>query len=210
MKEILETIIFNMVDDKNAVTINEKVEDKTVIYEVKVSEADMGKVIGKQGRTAKAIRMIMKAVSGKEHKKVVVEFVDMKTILVEKKDELLEIQIEEVKYSKNQVLLKLKGIETIEEANKYRGCYLKISRQKARKLPEGTYFIADLIGLDVYTDENELLGTLLDIYNSGANDIYVVKDILGKQILLPAIKEVIKDVNLDEGKITVHIIEGLI
>lgn len=76
MKEILETIIFNMVDDKNAVTINEKVEDKTVIYEVKVSEADMGKVIGKQGRTAKAIRMIMKAVSGKEHKKVVVEFVD--------------------------------------------------------------------------------------------------------------------------------------
>ena len=210
MKEILETIIFNMVDDKNAVTINEKVEDKTVIYEVKVSEADMGKVIGKQGRTAKAIRMIMKAVSGKEHKKVVVEFEDMKTILVEKKDELLEIQIEEVKYSKNQVLLKLKGIETIEEANKYRGCYLKISRQKARKLPEGTYFIADLIGLDVYTDENELLGTLLDIYNSGANDIYVVKDILGKQILLPAIKEVIKDVNLDEGKITVHIIEGLI
>lgn len=76
MKEILETIIFNMVDDKNAVTINEKVEDKTVVYEVKVSEADMGKVIGKQGRTAKAIRMIMKAVSGKEHKKVVVEFVD--------------------------------------------------------------------------------------------------------------------------------------
>lgn len=76
MKEILETIIFNMVDDKNAVTINEKVEDKTVIYEVKVSETDMGKVIGKQGRTAKAIRMIMKAVSGKEHKKVVVEFVD--------------------------------------------------------------------------------------------------------------------------------------
>jgi len=140
----------------------------------------------------------------------VFQFEDMKTILVEKKDELLEIQIEEVKYSKNQVLLKLKGIETIEEANKYRGCYLKISRQKARKLPEGTYFIADLIGLDVYTDENELLGTLLDIYNSGANDIYVVKDILGKQILLPAIKEVIKDVNLDEGKITVHIIEGLI
>lgn len=140
----------------------------------------------------------------------VFQFEEMETILVEKKDELLEIQIEEVKYSKNQVLLKLKGIETIEEANKYRGCYLKIPRQKARKLPEGTYFIADLIGLDVYTDENELLGTLLDIYNSGANDIYVVKDILGKQILLPAIKEVIKDVNLDEGKITVHIIEGLI
>lgn len=76
MKEILETIILNMVDDHEAVTINEKVEDNTVTYEVKVAETDMGRVIGKQGRTAKAIRMIMKSVAGKEHKKVVVEFVD--------------------------------------------------------------------------------------------------------------------------------------
>lgn len=76
MKEILETIILNMVDDHEAVTINEKVEDNTVTYEVKVAETDMGRVIGKQGRTAKAIRMIMKSVAGKEHKRVVVEFVD--------------------------------------------------------------------------------------------------------------------------------------
>lgn len=76
MKEILETIILNMVDDHEAVTINEKIEDNTVTYEVKVAETDMGRVIGKQGRTAKAIRMIMKSVAGKEHKRVVVEFVD--------------------------------------------------------------------------------------------------------------------------------------
>ncbi len=76
MKEILETIILNMVDDREAVTITEKLEDKTVTYEVKVAESDMGRIIGKQGRTAKAIRMVMKAVSGKEHKKVVIEFVD--------------------------------------------------------------------------------------------------------------------------------------
>ncbi len=76
MKEILEAMILNMVDDREAVTINEKVEDKTVTYEVKVAEVDFGRVIGKQGRTAKAIRMVMKAVSGKEHKKVVIEFVN--------------------------------------------------------------------------------------------------------------------------------------
>ncbi len=76
MKEILETIILNMVDDREAVTITEKLEDKTLTYEVKVAESDMGRIIGKQGRTAKAIRMVMKAVSGKEHKKVVIEFVD--------------------------------------------------------------------------------------------------------------------------------------
>ncbi len=76
MKEILETMILNMVDDPQAVTINEKVDEKTVTYEVKVAESDMGRVIGKQGKTAKAIRMVMKAISGKEHKKAVVEFVD--------------------------------------------------------------------------------------------------------------------------------------
>lgn len=76
MKEILETIILNIVDNKESVAITEKVEDKTVLYEVKVAEADMGRIIGKQGKTAKAIRMVMKSVAGKEHKRVVVEFVD--------------------------------------------------------------------------------------------------------------------------------------
>lgn len=76
MKEILETIILNLVDDREAVTITEKVEDKTITYEVKVAEQDFGRVIGKQGRTAKAIRMVMKSVAGKEHKRVSIEFVD--------------------------------------------------------------------------------------------------------------------------------------
>ncbi len=74
MKEILETIILNLVDNKEKVSIVEKEEEKTIIYEVKVAEGDMGRVIGKQGRTAKAIRMVMKSIAGKEHKKVVVEF----------------------------------------------------------------------------------------------------------------------------------------
>lgn len=76
MKEILEAIILNMVENREAVTITEKVEDKTNTYSIKVAEEDMGRVIGKQGKTAKAIRMIMKSVAGKEHKRVVIEFVD--------------------------------------------------------------------------------------------------------------------------------------
>ncbi|MBR3002304.1 MAG: KH domain-containing protein [Clostridia bacterium] len=75
MKEILETIILNLVDDKEAVEINEKVEEKNVTYEVKVAEKDMGKVIGKQGRLAKSIRTLIKAVANKEQKKVTVEFI---------------------------------------------------------------------------------------------------------------------------------------
>ena len=89
-------------------------------------------------------------------------------------------------------------------------CYLKIKRSDAKKLPENTYFIADLIGMPVYTDEGILLGKVDDIYNSGASDIYVVKDELGKQTLLPAIPEVIKQVDLEAEKIIVHILKGLI
>lgn len=138
------------------------------------------------------------------------QFEEMETILVDKKGSLQEIQIEEVKYSKNQVLLKLKGIETVEEAEKYRNCYIKLPREKARKLPKNTYFIADLIGLEVYTEEGNLLGKVDDIYNSGASDIYVIKDTLGKQILLPAIKEVIKQIDLEQEKIVVHLLDGLV
>lgn len=76
MKEILEVIIKNLVDNSEEVTITEKVEEKSICYEVKVAQNDMGKVIGKQGKMAKAIRSIVKAIAIKEHKKVNVEFVD--------------------------------------------------------------------------------------------------------------------------------------
>ena len=76
MKEILETIILNLVDEKEKVEINEVEVEKSTVFEVKVSENDMGKVIGKQGRLAKSIRTVMKAVAGKEQKKVSVEFID--------------------------------------------------------------------------------------------------------------------------------------
>ena len=125
------------------------------------------------------------------------QFEKLKSILIVKDGKLSEVEIEETKYSKNQVLLKLKGIDTVEEAEKYRGCYLKIARSNSKKLPKDTYFIADLLGLTVYTDENILLGKVEDIYNSGANDIYVIKSEDGKQILLPGIGEVIKQIDLD-------------
>ena len=76
MKEILETLIKGLVENKDAVTVTEKEDGKTTVFEVKVSDSDMGKVIGRQGKVAKSIRTIMKSISGKEHKKVVVEFID--------------------------------------------------------------------------------------------------------------------------------------
>lgn len=76
MKEILETIIKSLVEDENGVSITEKEDEKGLIFEVKVANQDMGKVIGKQGRVAKSIRTVMKSVVGKEHKKVNIEFLE--------------------------------------------------------------------------------------------------------------------------------------
>lgn len=137
-------------------------------------------------------------------------FEELKSVLVEKGKELIEMQIEEVKYQQTVVLLKLKGIEDMNMAEKLKGCYLKIKREDARKLPNDTYFIADLIGLNVYTEDGILLGKVYDIYNNKSNDIYVIKDELGKQILLPAIKDVIKHIDIENEKITVHLLNGLI
>ena len=140
----------------------------------------------------------------------ITRFDELKEIYVEKKNEWKLFLLELVIYKKNLVILKLKGIETVEEAEKLRNCYLKIDRKDAKKLPKDTYFIVDLLGLDVYTDEGKLLGKVDDIYNAGSSDIYVVKDELGKQILLPAIKDVLKEVDLENKKIIVQLIKCLV
>ena len=101
-------------------------------------------------------------------------------------------------YHKNQVILKFKGCDSVEEAEKLRNTYLFVKREDLGELPEGVYYIADLIGLEVYTDENELLGKVDDIYSvAGANDIYVVKDEMGKTKLLPGIPDVIQKIDVE-------------
>lgn len=139
----------------------------------------------------------------------ITRFDKLKTIYIETKKERQEYKIEEVKYHKNMVLMKLEGIDTVEEAETLRQSYLLVDREKEEPLEEGVYYIVDLLGLAVYTDEGKLLGKVDDIFNTGSNDIYVVKDELGKQILLPGIPDVLKEVDLEKGKITVHLIPGL-
>lgn len=136
-------------------------------------------------------------------------FDDLKEIYIEKDEKLEKVSIEEVKYHNNTVMLKIKGIDTIELAEKYKGCYIKIDRKDAKKLPKNSYFIVDLLDSDVYTIENRYLGKIVDIFKTGSNDVYVVKDELGKQLLLPAIKSVVKQVDIENKKIVVELIKGL-
>ncbi len=138
------------------------------------------------------------------------KFKNFKTIYISIKNELKEFKIEQVRFNKNMVFLKLEGIDTIEKAEEYRNLYLKVKRDKEEILEKGTYYIVDIIGCEVYTDENKHLGKIDDVFSTGSNDVYVVKDENGRQILLPAIKDVIKNVDIDNKTITVHLLEGLL
>ena len=138
------------------------------------------------------------------------KFEELKYVYIQLKSELKKVKIEQVRYNKNQVLLKLEGIDSIEEAEKYRNFYLKTEKESQEDLGEDTYYIVDLIGLDVYTDKNEYLGKIEDVFPTGSNDVYVVKDNLGKQILIPAIADVVKKVDLKNKKMIINLIPGLV
>ena len=126
------------------------------------------------------------------------------------KNKKTKYEVEEVKYHKNLVIVKLKGVDKIEDAEILKQGSVQIERKDAVKLEKDTYFIIDLIGAKVVTDEQVELGKLVDVFNTGSNDIYVVKDELGKQTLLPAISDVIKNVDIENKVITVHLLKGLV
>ncbi len=109
----------------------------------------------------------------------------------------------------NVVLLKLYGIDDRDKAEGLRGMYLEIPRDKAVKLPKDSYFIGDLIGCSVKEENGNVLGTLADVQATGANDIYEIKTANKKSIWLPAIKDVIKEVNVEKGEIIVSLLPGL-
>ena len=136
------------------------------------------------------------------------KFSNLKTIYIKTKSGLTEFKIEQVRYVKNMVMLKLAGIDTVEEAEKYRNLYIKILRDQEEELEEGSYYVVDILGCKVNTDANQELGKIVDVFQTGSNDVYVVKDEQGKQILLPAIKQVIKNVDIKNKIITVHLLEG--
>lgn len=137
-------------------------------------------------------------------------FKKLKKVMLDTGRERLELEIENVKFFKNMVILKFKGYDNINDIEKYKGKDLLITRDQAVKLGPDENFIADLIGLKVVTEDGQEFGTLTDVIQTGANDVYEVKTPEGKSVLLPAIKECILDVDLEVGKIRVHILDGLL
>lgn len=134
-------------------------------------------------------------------------FEELKQVLIDFNGNLIPYDIEKVRYQGDVVLLKLKTIDSIEEAEKLKNHYIKIPRNQAKELEEGEYFIADLIGCEVY--ENELIGILDDVFTAGASDVYVIKRKGKKDLLLPALESIIKNVDIVSKRIDVEIPRGL-
>ena len=120
------------------------------------------------------------------------------------------IQVERARVHKNMVILKFDGVDTMNEVEGWRQKDLLITRDQAVPLQEDEFFITDLIGLTVVTDEGDTLGTLTDVMETGANDVYCVKTPEGKELLLPAIHDCILDVDLDKEEMLVHVLPGLL
>ena len=137
-------------------------------------------------------------------------FKRLKEVILDTGKEELALEIEGVKFFKQFVILKFKGYDNINDIEKYKGKSLFVTRANAVRLRRDEYFIADLQGLTVVDEEDKLLGTLRDVMETGANDVYIIDMADGREVLVPAIKECILHVDVEAGKMQIHLMDGLL
>ena len=137
-------------------------------------------------------------------------FKKLKQVLLDTGKDMLPLEVEHVKFFKNMVILKFKGYENPDDVMKFRQKELWIDRKDAVRLSKDEYFIADLIDMEVCDEEGKLIGTLKDVISTGANDVYAVETPEGKEVLFPAIRQCVLDVDTEARKMTVHVMEGLL
>lgn len=137
------------------------------------------------------------------------DFEKIKTVYIKMKSEQISLKIKSIKYQKNNLIIKFDEFNDINEVLPYKNAVLYADREELGPLDEGVYYIVDLIGLDVITEDGEKVGVICDVFNAGASDIYDVKREGKKNLLLPVIDEVVKEVDLENGRVVVNIMEGL-
>ncbi len=135
-------------------------------------------------------------------------FEEIDYVFIKKKTGDVRLDIERLKYQKNNLIVKFNQISSIEEAEKLKNQTVYIDRDALGELPEGVYYIADIIGLTAVDESGNAVGTVVDIFNTGANDIYDIKREGKKNLLLPVIDDVIT-VDLENERVIVKIPEGL-
>ena len=137
-------------------------------------------------------------------------FKKLKKVLLDTGKGMRELEVVQVKFFKNLVILKFRGCDKIEDVMGFKGRELYVTREYAVKLKKNEYFVADLIGMKVFLEDGSYLGTLDDVLQTGANDVYEVHMEDGREVLIPAIRQCILAVDIEEEKMTVHLLEGLL
>lgn len=137
-------------------------------------------------------------------------FKKLKQVILDTGKETMPLEIQSVKFFKQFVILKFKGIDNINDIEKYKRCSLYVTREHAVALEEDEYFIADMIGMEVCTEDGNIFGTLKDVIETGANDVYVIESAEHGEVLVPAIKECIRSVDIEKGQMMIHLMDGLI
>lgn len=136
-------------------------------------------------------------------------FKKLKNVILDMGREKLDMEITSVKFFKNLVILKFKGYDNINDVERFRQAKLLVTRDNAVELAENEYFIADLIGLKASSDEGEELGEITDVLQTGANDVYVISKEGTPDLLVPAIKDCVVNVDVENGTIVLHLLDGL-
>lgn len=137
-------------------------------------------------------------------------FKKLKWVYIDKNNSLEKFNIKGVKFLKNFVIIKFEGIDDADTAAKLKELFMLVDREHAVSLPEDSFFICDIIGSKVFDESDTLLGELINVLQTGSNDVYVVKDATNREILIPALKSVVKSVSVKDGRIIVALPEGLL
>ena len=137
-------------------------------------------------------------------------FRKLKHVIMVTGKERLDMEISGVKFFKQYVIIRFQGIDSINDAEKYKGARLYVTRDNAVRLRKDEYFVADLIGMKIVTEDGEPFGIMKDVMVTGANDVYVVEREDASEILFPAIRECVRNIDMEQGVITVHIMDGLL
>lgn len=136
-------------------------------------------------------------------------FKKLKKVLLDTGRERLEMEVQSVRFFKQFAIVKFKGIDNINDVEKYKGKSLFVSRENAVRLKKDEYYIADLIGMEVFTEEGRF-GVLKDVMETGANEVYIINSDEHGEVLIPAIRQCILDVDVEAGRMKIHLLEGLI
>lgn len=162
---------------------------------------EVGKIVNTHG-----LKGEVKIVTWTDYPEV---FEDLEYVFAKKKNEEIKLNLKQIKYQKNNIIAKFSEINSIEEAETFKNCVLTAERDMLGELPEGVYYIADLVGCEVFSDSGEGLGKISDVFNTGANDIYAVSAPQRKDLLIPVTDETVISVDIENKKVIVHLIEGL-